>query len=343
MTLVKQRTNSIDLFRYLCAVMVVIIHSSFWYTWGEVGFFLGNIFPRIAVPFFFAISGYFYIKKLEAGICKPFWSQIKHLLIVYAVWSAVYLLIDFNNQVLRGSIPVFSFFREFLISFFIYGSQGHFWFFPAIIIATCLVTLFYKMKISHLMVPISLTLYVIGCLGCSYYEIGIKIPVLGTVIQSSHFETIRRILLMGFPFFCAGAVVLKLERLSSKCVTLLFLLSAAVFVAEIYLVTYFEISANIILTFGLYFLLIFTLQLLFRNPLPQCKKSAAAARTIANFTYYSHPLFQYFIPKAAAFFGFEIPAPVLFFLTIAITFSLGMLCHVLIAKKNFKIIKHLVG
>ena len=52
----KQRNNSIDLFRYLCAVLVVIIHSSFWRQWGTFGYFLGEILTRIAVPFFFAVT-----------------------------------------------------------------------------------------------------------------------------------------------------------------------------------------------------------------------------------------------------------------------------------------------
>lgn len=341
MALVKQRTNSIDLFRYVCAVMVVIIHSAFYGTWGEAGFLLGTILPRIAVPFFFAISGHFYIKKLEAGDFRPFWPQIKHLLTVYAIWSAIYLLFDFNRQVLCGNISAFAFFKDFTISFLIYGSQGHFWFFPAIVIATCMVTLFYKFKLSRLMLPFSLVLYVIGCLGCAYYEIGIKIPILGALFQSSHFEAIRRIFLMGFPFFCAGAI--RLEKLNTKRIHLLFLLSCVIFVAEIYLVTYLELSANVILTFGLYFLLVITLALLFRHPLPQYTKTASVARTIANFTYYSHPLFQYYIPKIGASLGFEVSALSLFFATIAITLGLGALCHALIVRKKCRIIKLLAG
>ena len=239
---------------------------------------------------------------------------------------------------------ILAFLKDKLVAFVVYGYPGHFWFFPAIIIATCLVTLFYKLKLSRLMLPFSLVLYIIGCLGCAYiyiYEIGIKIPFLGALFQSPHFETIRRIFLMGFPFFCAGTI--RLKKLSTKSVHLLFVLSCIIFIAEIYLVTYLELAANVILTFGLYFLVICTLELLFRHPLPQCQKSAATARTIANFTYYSHPLFNQSIPLIGTFLGFKVPSLLLFLATIVLTFSLGFLCHALIVKKKIKFIQYLVG
>lgn len=180
-----------------------------------------------------------------------------------------------------------------------------------------------------------------GCLGCAYYEIGIKIPLLSAMIQSAHFITIRRFFLMGIPFFCAGTI--RLEKLSTKCIHLLFLLSAVVFVAEIYLVTFLNLSENIYLTFGLYFLLIFTTALLFRHPLPQYTKSAAAARSIANFTYYAHPFFLQSIPMVGAFLGFEISFLLAFFVTIVVTFVLGALFHALAKREKFRIIQYFIG
>ena len=75
------RNNSIDLFRYLCAILVVIIHSPFWRDWGNFGIFIGDVFTRIAVPFFFATSGYFYIKKLIYG-STAFLKQLIHILLI---------------------------------------------------------------------------------------------------------------------------------------------------------------------------------------------------------------------------------------------------------------------
>lgn len=61
---VKQRNCSIDLFRYVCAIMVVAIHTNpFTDVDAELGYIFTQIVPRIGVPFFFAVAGYFYIAK----------------------------------------------------------------------------------------------------------------------------------------------------------------------------------------------------------------------------------------------------------------------------------------
>lgn len=335
----KQRNNSIDLFRYLCAVLVVIIHSSFWRQWGTFGYFLGEILTRIAVPFFFAVSGYFFIQKLEIG--KPvFWKQFWHLLSVYAVWSFVYLLIDFKNQVLLGEISVFSFFREFLFSFFIFGSQGHFWFFPAIIISSIIVALAYGLKLSKMLLPASIILYLIGCLGCSYFGLGVKIPILGKLFEHPYFTAARRIFMMGLPFFCSGLLVLKLKKAlkRKKSLLILWICSVAFFLAEIFAVNYFQLAANIIITVGLYCLLVFTLLLLLQYPLSRWGRVAPVARSMANITYYSHPLFLLLFSS-----GLRLPAFFVFLASVFVTGLLGLGLHFILARKNFKLLRLFVG
>ena len=62
----KTHNNSIDIFRLLCAVMVVAIHTApFSDISGPLGDLCTNLLPRIAVPYFFATAGYFYISALE--------------------------------------------------------------------------------------------------------------------------------------------------------------------------------------------------------------------------------------------------------------------------------------
>lgn len=65
---ISNRNNSIDIFRFVCAIMVVMIHTN---PFVDKNIYLGYIFsqiiPRIAVPFFFLTSGYFYIQKLLNG------------------------------------------------------------------------------------------------------------------------------------------------------------------------------------------------------------------------------------------------------------------------------------
>ena len=91
----KLRNCSIDIFRYLCAVMVVGIHTHpLSELNNKVGYICSDIVPRIAVPFFFAAAGYFYIRKLEEGQ-NPFFPYVKRLLIPYFIWSVIYDMVDF--------------------------------------------------------------------------------------------------------------------------------------------------------------------------------------------------------------------------------------------------------
>lgn len=80
----EERNSSIDIFRYICAIMVIAIHTHpFMEISEKCGYVFTQITPRIAVPFF-AAAGYFYIQKLEKNE-KPFWMYIKRLLITYFI------------------------------------------------------------------------------------------------------------------------------------------------------------------------------------------------------------------------------------------------------------------
>lgn len=137
-------------------------------------------------------------------------------------------------------------------------------------------------------------LYIIGCIGCAYYKIGVQIPLLWVLYESEYFTIIRRIFMMGFPFFACGKLIDILEKKlnkSGKAKIFVFVaVTAVIWLAEIFAVQKRNLSANIIITFGLYPMLISVFLLLLRYPLPNCSKIASIFRTSANFTFYSHPI-----------------------------------------------------
>lgn len=91
----RERNCSIDIFRYVCAIMVIMIHTRPLEEFNvQLGFFTSNIIPRIAVPFFFAVSGYFYIQKLEKKE-KVFVNYIIGLIKIYFIWSVIYFIVAF--------------------------------------------------------------------------------------------------------------------------------------------------------------------------------------------------------------------------------------------------------
>lgn len=331
MTKEKARNCSIDIFRYVCAIMVVGIH-----TWPlsdfscEAGDIFSNIVPRIAVPFFFAVAGYFYVQKLEKGQ-NPFFPYVKRLLIPYFIWSVIYNTVDF---IAREHSDIKYFLAGCLYRFIVTGTWEHFWFFPALLFAVCATTLVFKAGGKNVLIPFSICLYVIGCLGCSYYKLAVGLPGLGSLFLLPQFDLVRRVLLMGFPFFVCGYLVYRIENRMEKPAMdrrlyLVAGVAAAVWLAEIGMVRIFEWENNIILTFGLYPLVVVIMLILLRNPMPTCKNFSGKCAVLADFTYYSHPLCM----EALSLLSFwllnqEMPATLMFLLTVAITAMMGLLIHI---------------
>lgn len=64
-----QNYNSIDLAKFICSILVVMIHvapfgTSIEIKWiDNLSFLVRNYLARVAVPFFFVASGFSYIRK----------------------------------------------------------------------------------------------------------------------------------------------------------------------------------------------------------------------------------------------------------------------------------------
>ena len=123
----KPQNSAIDLMKFVCALLVVGIHTEP-FSFSSV---LDNAFGfvnRIAVPFFFIASSYFFfMKSLNFHRLGHY---VKRIFILYAIWFIIYICFDW----LYLSTPVNS---QTFFDFFIYGFQ-HFWYLQATIIAICL-------------------------------------------------------------------------------------------------------------------------------------------------------------------------------------------------------------
>lgn len=325
----KERNASIDIFRLICALMVVSIHtaplSEFGHNWS---YFTVQILPRIGVPFFFCTMGYYYIGSLLKGESR-FFQTMKRLLITYGVWSIIYYIPDFK-QVLNGSVSLIEFLANCLRHFLIYGSREHFWFFPAAFFSIIASTLFAKIGKLSWLAGLSIVAYIIGLLGCSYYGLGSQIPIISAFINCSQYDLIRRIVLMGFPFFMMGYFLQKidLKNISNKKIIAVEGIYLIAFLVEIIFVNKIQLQRNVIITIFLYLLLINTMLLLLKNPCGQYGKIASITRDMSNFIYYSHPLFMLWINTIMNFCVERKAAETeLFLLTVISTGGIGYLLH----------------
>lgn len=289
MKMVKKRNNSVDIFRLVCALLVVAIHTHPFIDQNEiVGFIAVDILPRIAVPFFFCVSGYYYYQGLQKKGGIVIRSTFFKVLKIYSLWSIPYFIRDAVVFLGNGTLNIKGLIVEFLLNYFVLGSAYHFWYFVALLYSILFIGLIYKIRKLKLLLAISWLLYALRLLGTSYYALGISLPVIQDIISATWFESFSRIVLMGFPMFMSGMLVGRIKN----CKQLRRCWAAAIigFFVEIGFLVYYEISSSVVVTISLYPLTILTVDMLLQHPLPKFTGIAQKTRSLANFLFYSHPL-----------------------------------------------------
>ncbi|WP_455544270.1 acyltransferase family protein [Intestinibacter sp.] len=285
-TLQYEHINSIDYIKLICAFLVVAIHTHPFEEYNKVLFYLcTEVIPRIAVPFFFTVSGYFYLKALNLKK-DIFRNYMKRLLQSYVIWTIIYILVRLIT--LSQDYTIKGFIMDTIIMFFYLGSYYHLWYFVALIICVLIVTFFNKYNKLQFLYVISILLYFIGLLGTSYYKFGMKIPVLSNLYRISYFTEIRRYFMMGLPFFMLGYLLNKIKTF--KHIKKILLLNIILFVIEIIIVNKFGLQNSIVISVFLYPLVATIFLTCVKNPMMNYGRYANISRLLSSFIYYIHPI-----------------------------------------------------
>ena len=182
---------SIDLAKFVCAFLIITIHSIPFYSYFPVAnFFFIEWIGRLAVLVFFAFSGYlFYGKILIKGYDKQIlFKYLGRLIVVYLVWSLIYFPIDVIYRIYESPKDILYISLSYLRNLVLQGSHFYLWFFPSLIFCTLFFYYFTKgLKIEYLLV-ISVILFIVGLLGDSYYGL----------IKNTHFEYLFKLYKMVF-------------------------------------------------------------------------------------------------------------------------------------------------
>tara|TARA_R110001592_G_scaffold363049_1_gene679829 strand:- start:366 stop:1409 length:1044 start_codon:yes stop_codon:yes gene_type:complete len=190
----KLRLASVDSIRLIAILSVIAIHTRPFSLSSEefnsLYYYLDltiNQLARFAVPFFFAISGYFYGVKVNKGAC-PLLTAKKMLLkltILYLGWCLIYFM-PYNLSMIYeygflGPVKVAYWNLNNAINaplnFIFQGSKVHLWFLASLILCTSITAIFVKINAIPALFVVSLALYIIGVLAKSYSatELGLEI------------------------------------------------------------------------------------------------------------------------------------------------------------------------
>ena len=167
-----QNYPAMDWMKMICSFLVVAIHTSVLSSFSETAdFFLTGIVCRIAVPFFFMVSGFFLMPKISSHFSSVIKTE-KKLGMMYMTSIFIYLPLNlYAGQYFFKDLP--SFFR----AFFLDGTFYHLWYFPAAAEGILLLGLMQRLFSRKVCMILCILLYLIGLGGDSYYGIIKDIPL----------------------------------------------------------------------------------------------------------------------------------------------------------------------
>ncbi|MCM1558733.1 MAG: serine racemase VanT catalytic subunit [Butyrivibrio sp.] len=197
----------LDQFRLIAAFLVIAIHTSPLTLFGaDADFFFTRVLARVAVPFFFMVTGHFTLSALftPAGNepnghdgNKPSENQrptgsmsgnvrgwdasagraIKRCLIKLCLLYGVAVLLYLPLGIYAGHYRELSL-RGVLRMLLFDGAFYHLWYFPACILGILIVSLLSRFCSLKGAAVIASFLYIAGLLGDSYFGLAVKIPFL---------------------------------------------------------------------------------------------------------------------------------------------------------------------
>ncbi len=279
--------GGIDCFKMTAALLVVAIHTSPLACFGgSADFVLTRILARVAVPFFFMVTGYFLLPQYLFGSIKdsrPLRRFLKRITFFYFAATLLYLPIGiyaghWKDIGLLGIIRMLAF----------DGTFYHLWYFPACITGVLTVLFFGRGFSFQIAAVFFLLFYSIGLLGDSYYGLIANLPVLSAFYEAmfSIFSYTRNgifyapiFLIMG-AWLAKGPVVQKRAGLYTG-----FAVSMAAMLAEGLMLHEFKLQRHD----SMYIALIPCMFYLFQIILSWNFKPHRALRTISLWIYLIHP------------------------------------------------------
>lgn len=291
---------NLDIAKFLCALLVICIHASPFADSSELTqFYAVQVIARIAVPLFYAMSGFLFFGRLEYESgrikrCAPNQTRLLRYIgrtgLLYIGWSAAYLLAVSIPMWYRSGWWGLHVVKDYLVSLVFKGGHYHLWYLLALIYAVPvlygLLSVLDMRKAAWIAVP----LWICECLTYSYSWVGIDRIAAVTMIGSKMpilFDTFFR----AVPLLLLGAVQAR-EHAAVPSSGRKFLLSLLLCICEASVLYFFTpneayfsylFSTPLAAYSGLRFLLSC-------KPLRVSHKAAALLRRSSTIIYVLHPM-----------------------------------------------------
>lgn len=276
--ILEQTNGTIDIVKILMATLVVGIHTEpFGFNiWLDRGF---GIFTRLCVPFFFVASSYFFWIKP-----KNIASYIKRILLLYFIWSLIYLPLDLN--VLK-TMSI----QKILYRYLWVGNDHALWYLCGSVVGFLIVFGLLKLMTEKMVFIISVIILLVGCLKSTWA------PLINSFVPFEIYDYLgsRNGLFYAFPYISLGMIIAKniptrKDEKITKFVLGLFLSMIFLVFESLLFVLYFRTTSTIlwisVLPCTYYFFM------LVKNiNIPISKSNSHLVRTMSTLIYVDHGLF----------------------------------------------------
>lgn len=283
----KRNYGGLDAFRLIAAFLVAAIHTSpFGSFSGEADFFLTRILARIAVPFFFMITGQFVLSDYLWHRNKnfaPILQYIRKVLMLYGIAIILYIPIG----IYAGHYKEPGILSAFQMLFF-EGTFYHLWYFPALITGILLLCFFRRFCSLRTCTVVVCLLYLIGLFGDSYWGLISDIPGISSLYEWGFriYNYTRNGLFFAPLFLLMGAYIGCKNNLQKATTGLTgFLAAFLVMTTEGFLLKHFAVQRHDSMYLMLPVCMFFLYQLLLkwnRNP-------SKILRMVSTWIYILHP------------------------------------------------------
>lgn len=323
----KERSadTGIDRFRYIAALLIIMIHTSPLESVNELAdFILTREVARVAVPFFFMVTGYYVVSNCfssEGDHGFAITKTLKKLGGLYVALTVVYLPLRIYSGYYENGISIDMVFKDLLFD----GTFYHLWYLPAAILGITLLYLLSRRFTWKQGIVIAGILYLIGLLGDSYYGLitgnGVG-RVYDLMFQVSSYT--RNGIFFAPMFLMMGVAVRKItqskEEKKDVCrrstVGYLFLVSFIALIMEGILLHLFELQRHD----SMYLMLIPTMFFGYQWLLLFPQSSQKINRRIPMLVYFLHPAMIVFVRMVAKIISLQsllVENSVIFFLLVA--------------------------
>lgn len=191
----QKNYGRLDRFRLLAAFLVIAIHTSPLTSFSaDADFFFTRVLARVAVPFFFMVTGHFTLSALFTSdntghSCPPHlqrtsaWHNVKRCILKLSLLYGTAILLYLPLGIYAGHYRGLSI-TEAVRMLIFDGTFYHLWYFPACILGVLIVSLLSRFCSLKTATVISSLLYAAGLLGDSYFGLAAKIPFINSVYEA---------------------------------------------------------------------------------------------------------------------------------------------------------------